>query len=106
MVSTPFTTHITNTVTSIKVSRPFHATQGKSSFDRPGKFTPPGIDSFRERLYVEAISEESAALITSAGEQGTNSDHKLVWRKWYSWCSERQADLINYSINMILQYLT
>ena len=101
MVSTPFTTHITNTVTSIKVSRPFHATQGKSSFDRPGKFTPPGIDSFRERLHVEGISEESAALITSAGEQGTNSHHKSVWRKWYSWCSERQVDLLNYSIKTL-----
>ena len=62
MVSAPFTTHITNTVTSIKVSRPFHATQGKSSFDRPGKFTPPGIDSFRERLHVEGISEDQLLL--------------------------------------------
>ena len=81
MVFTPFTTHITNTTTSIKTSRTFQATQREASFDRAGKFTPPDKGSFRERLHVEGISEESAALITSTGEQGTNYHYKLVCRK-------------------------
>ena len=75
--------------------------QTKSWYPQP----TPGMNSFRERLHTEGISEESAALITTARKGGTNCHYESAWRKLYSWSSERQVDPIQSSINMILQFL-
>ena len=107
MVSITVTTHSANTITSTKNSKPFiRSKQTKASTDRVGKLTTPGMDSLRERLHAKGVSEDSAALITNARRSSTNDHYKSTWRKWHSWCSQRQFDSINCSVNKILQFLT
>ena len=56
------------------------AKQTKSSVDRKTKLATPGMDSFREKLSAEELSEESSNLITNARRLGTVSHYELVWR--------------------------
>ena len=79
--------------------------QRKTSLDRAGKLTTPGMDSLRERLHAEGATEDSAALITNARRSGINAHYESAWRKWHSWCSQRQVDPIKCSVNKILQFL-
>ena len=79
MVSPTFKTHSTSTITSTKISRPSIGTkQGKASFDRARKLTTPGMDSFREKLHAERISDESADLIPCDRRLGSDSHYESV----------------------------
>ena len=53
------------------------AKQTKSSVDRKTKLATPGMDSFREKLSAEGLSEESAILIANARRPGTVSHYEL-----------------------------
>ena len=58
IVPTTFTTHSTSTITSTEISRPFiGAKHVKVFFDRARRLATPDMDSFRERLHAEGISE-------------------------------------------------
>ena len=48
----------------------------KLSVDRKSKLATPGIDSFREKLSTEGLSEESAILIANARRPGTVSHYE------------------------------
>ena len=48
----------------------------KLSVDRRSKLATPGIDSFREKLSAEGLSEESAILIANARRPGTVSHYE------------------------------
>ena len=66
-VFTAVTIHSANTIVSIKNSEPFiRFKQRKASLDRAGKLITPNVDSLREILHAEAISEDSAAIIANA----------------------------------------
>ena len=60
------------------------AKQTKSPVDRKTRLATPGMDSFREELSAEKISEESAILIANARRPGTVSQYESALRKWDS----------------------
>ena len=77
MVSTTVTSNSANNIASANNSEPsIKPKQRKTSFDRTGKLTTPDMDSLRERLHAEGVSEDSAALITNARRSGTNAHYK------------------------------
>ena len=107
MIFTTVTTHSANTITSTKTSEPFiKSKERKASLDRAGKLTTLGKDSLRERLHEKGVSEHSVALITNVRRSGTNVHYESAWRKWHSWCSQKEGDPIKCSVNKILQFLT
>ena len=107
MVSTTVTTHSANTITSTTNLKPLSTSnQRKESLDRAKELTTPGIDSLREILHAEGVLEGSSALITNARRSGANAHYESAWRKWNSWCFQRQVDPIKCSVNKILQFLT
>ena len=50
--------------------------------------------------------EHSVALITNVRRSGTTVHYESAWRKWHSWCSQKEGDPIKCSVNKILQFLT
>ena len=74
-----------------KYSKSFdRAKQTKSSVNKKTKLTASGMDSSREKLSAEGLSEEPAILIANARRPGTVSHYKSAWRKWGSWCVRRK----------------
>ena len=107
MASTTITTDSANTITSTKKAKHFiRGKQRKASLDRAGKLATPCLDSLREKLHAEGVLGYSAALITNPRGSGRNAYYKSAWRKWHSWCSQRQVDLIKFSVNKTLLFLT
>ena len=47
------------------------------------------LDHFRKALSENGISEEAGELLTASWRQGTNKNYDSAWRKWESWCQER-----------------
>ena len=59
MVSTTVTSNSANNIASANNSEPFiRPKQRKTSLDRTGKLTTSGMDSLRERLHAEGVSED------------------------------------------------
>ena len=107
LVSSTSTNVSTKSLTSSQHSQSFDRTkQTKPSTSRKSKLATPGMDSFREKLYAEGISKESALLITSARRSGTLSHYESAWRQWDSWCVGRQVDPIRCPLKDVLQFLT
>ena len=63
------------------------------------------MESFREKLSSEGILGRAFDLISKARRMGTNSNYELAWRKFDSWCRERQVDLIRCDTTLILDFL-
>ena len=77
MVSTTVISHSANTITSTKNSEPYiKSKQRKASLDRAGKLTTLGVDSLKERLHVEGVSGDFAALITNLIRPSTNAHYE------------------------------
>ena len=53
------------------------------------KIAIPGIDSFRQKLSAERLSEESAILLQMPKDQLQPSITNRAWRRWDSWCGRR-----------------
>ena len=63
------------------------------------------MDSFREMLSANGLSEEFAILIANARSPGTVSHYELTWYKWDSWCDRRKSDPIRCPIRDVVQFL-
>ena len=72
--------------------------KSKSSFS--------GLDSFRDKLKADGISEKTAGLITAARRKGTLSHYQSAWNKWDSWCNRRQIDSVRCPLNLVLEFLS
>ena len=70
----------------------------KSSVDRKPKLATPGMDSLREKLFAEGLSEESAILIANGRGPGTVSHYESARRKWNSYCVRRKIHPIRCSM--------
>jgi len=66
--------------------------------------TTSGLYSVRSKLEAEGISKQASSLITAARRNGTTTYYESAWRKWCSWCYERQVDPISAPINRILDF--
>ena len=76
-----------------------------ASTNRIHKIRIGGVDGFRKTLAKEGISNEPAPLISHCRRKGSLSNYESEWRKWSSWCGERQVDPIRCSINFVLDFI-
>lgn len=63
------------------------------------------MESFRKKLSSEGISERASNLISNARRVGTRSNYESAWRKFDSWCSEKQIDPTTCDVSIVLDYL-
>ena len=64
-----------------------------------------GLESFRQSFTSEGISERAAELIASARRPGTSLNYESAWRKWVSWCGEREINPHSCHLNFVLDFL-
>ena len=62
------------------------------STGRKQNITISGLGGFRDRLAIEGISDRASKLITNSTREGSISSCESAWRKWSSWCREREVD--------------
>lgn len=81
------------------------ASNTESSLEWEQRETPPntgkqpmasGVESFRKSLINIGLSGSAASLI---------SNYDSSWSKFVSWCTAKQIDLIQCSINFVLNFL-
>ena len=72
----------------------------KSPTHRIGKLKTSGMVNFNQQMEAEGISEKAAKLITNARSGGTQARYKSAWNKWVSWCTQRQADPFQCSVDI------
>ena len=63
------------------------------------------FESFKESLIDWGLLESTTSLISSAKRPSSNSNYDLSWGKWVSWCSKKEIDLLQCSINFILDFV-
>ena len=61
---------------------------------------------FRKTLLCEGISENSSHIIANSRRKDTLSNYESAWRKWASWCLERNIDPFHATVKDIIEYLT
>ena len=64
------------------------------------------LEVIRRRQQAEGISREASQLLAARWSKGTNSTYQSAWRRWDSWCSERQIDPISCAVQPFLEFLT
>ena len=68
-------------------------------------FKTNGLENFRKNLVEKGISNTAANLILDSRRSDTTANYQSVWKKWVSWCSERQIDPVTCSMNFVLNFL-
>ena len=92
----------TSTITNAPVG-PIRQT---SSLNGDRTATASRLETIRHRQQAEGISSEASQLLAAGWSRGTNSTYECAWRRWDSWCSERQVDPISCAIQPFLEFLT
>ena len=64
------------------------------------------LETIRHRQQADGISSKASQLLAAGWSKGTNSTYESAWKRWNSWCSERQIDPISCAIQPFLEFLT
>lgn len=91
-------------------------TSGPSVTDRPIRRAPPTdgiratttsrLEAIRNRQLAGGISEEASKLLAAGWSKGTNDTYQSGWKRWNSWCTEREVDPFSCSVKYFLEFLT
>ncbi|KXJ19895.1 hypothetical protein AC249_AIPGENE25302 [Exaiptasia diaphana] len=63
------------------------------------------LDSVRNRLHGQGVSEGATKVICESWTKGTKKQYEPAWSKWESWCCERSVDPFQAPINIFLNFL-
>ena len=64
------------------------------------------LEVIRHKQQAEGISREASQLLAAGWSKGTNTTYQSAWRRWDSWCSQRQIDPLSCAIQHFLEFLT
>ena len=67
--------------------------------------TVRGMEGFKRALEGQGVSKLAATLITNSRRSGSISNYQSAWRKWASWCCEREVDPFTSKIIEVLNFL-
>lgn len=92
-----------------------HLAQGirpASSSSRPpsntsndGPYAASRMEVIRGSLRADGISQTVSSTILSSWRKGTNRQFNSSWRKWNSWCLQRDIDPVRASVAKFLDFL-
>ena len=60
----------------------------------------------RDSYGAKGLSDRVVSIMQMSWRTSTESAYFSVWRRWSSWCAQRQADPVSAPLNVILDYLT
>ena len=64
------------------------------------------VAHIRNTLSNQGISQESADIICKSWRKGTTKSYESAWKRWVSWCEQRNTNPLSASLADILQFLT
>ena len=104
----PVVTNVNPTpiVTSSNSKFTAEPTRGKTPSCKKQRFKVSGVESFRESLQMEGISNNAAMLISQSRRAGSISNYESAWSKWAGWCDKGQIDPFCAPLNQVLNYLS
>ena len=70
-----------------------------SPSDTPGFSQSDRLESLRSRGEFKDISTDAFNLICSAWRRGTEKSYSVAWRKWCSWCQDKNINPLFLSVN-------
>ena len=79
--------------------------RAKAPFAGRQPATVGGMEAFRKALEGERVSKRAATLMTNSRRSGSISNYQSDWRKWASWCCEREVNPFTSNIIEILNFL-
>ncbi len=88
-----------------------------TSLSREQNIATSRVACIQQSLSSEGICSDTAKLILAAWRPGTNAVYNSAWKKWHSWCMEREVDpfrpalanitsFLAYAFNQGLEYRT
>ena len=81
------------------------ATQpGTSSLER--QLTPTRMDVIRRSLADRGLSGDAITIISASWSSGTDKQYNSAWKKWCGWCEQRQIDLLQASVDEVIDSLS
>ena len=86
-------THSSSTV--VREKRVSSATKVRDSSREPGNLAPSNMANMREALRAQGATSTVAALVSSSHRKGTQSVYSSHWKKWESWCRDKNIDPIS-----------
>ena len=63
------------------------------------------MDVIRQSLSAKGFSDEAISIINASWSTGTDKQYNTVWKRWCSWCKDSQIDIIQASINEVVNFL-
>ena len=70
-----------------------------------GTTTASRLEAIRSRQFATGISAETSQLLAAGWSTGTNTAYQSAWKRWNSWCTEREVDPLSCSIQPFLEFL-
>ena len=64
------------------------------------------VAHIRNTLSNQGILQESADIICKSWRKGTTKSYESAWKRWVSWCEQRNTNPLSASLADILQFLT
>ena len=77
-----------------------------SPSDTPGFSQSDRLESLRSRGEFKDISTDAFNLICSAWRRGTEKSYSVTWRKWCSWCQDKNINPLSASISDVIEFIT
>ena len=91
------------------------ASEGQSSYiaTQPGtsplegQLTPSRMDVIRRSLADRGLSDDAITIISASWSSGTDDkQYNSAWKKWCGWCEQRKIDLLQASVDEVVNFLS
>lgn len=103
LVSSPPRIEHSTTPAATTYPRPINKATGSSPTDQ----SPTSrVASIRQSYTAAGVSKSAQNLLLAAWRKGTSDSYSSAWRKWASWCCEREINPVCADIASILDFLT
>ena len=60
----------------------------------------------RRSLAVRGLSDHAITIISASWSSGTVKQYKSAWKKWCGWCEQRKIDLLQASVDEVVNFLS
>ena len=90
------------------------ASEGQSSYiaaqpgtsPLEGQLTPSRMDVIRRSLADRGLSDDAITIISASWSSGTDKQYNSAWKKWCGWCEQRKIDLLQISVDEVVNFLS
>ena len=71
-----------------------------------GQLRPSRMDVIRRSLADRGLSDDPITIISASWSCGTDKQYNSAWKKWCGWCEQRKIDLLQASVDEVVNFLS